>query len=454
MTRLPIRVRLTLAFMAAVAVVLAVSGLLLYVRLEGALDQSIDQSLHAQLAEVTALTRQADTGLQQGVPAARGGDLFAQVLTTGGTVIDATPQLGGQPVLTPAELRRALAGSLQFDRPSVTPFRGPARLLAAPVRAQGRRVVIVIGTSLTDRNQALQSLRSELWFGGPAALALVGLAGYLLARAALRPVERLRAETQALSASNLGRRLTLPRADDEIRRLGLTLNALLARLETSLGRERRFVADASHELRTPLALLKTELDLALRRPRTHDELTAAVRSAAEETDHIAHLADDLLVLARADESGLPLHRSHTQVTELLERVARRFRPRTGENLRSITIDASDAGTADIDADRLEQALGNLVDNALRHGEGAITLRAARQHDRLEFHVLDEGDGFPPEFLPRAFDRFTHPDAARRGRNAGLGLSIVAAIAHAHGGTATAANTHPRGTDVQVTVPLH
>jgi two-component system OmpR family sensor kinase len=434
------------------AVVLAACGLVLYVRLERALDHSIDQSLHAQLAEVTALTRQADTGLQQGIPAGQVGDSFVQVLTRGGRVIDATPQLRGQPILTPTELRRAVHGSLQLDTSSVASH-GPARLLVVPLRAQDRNVLVVVGASLTDRNQALQSLRTELLIGGPGALVVVAFAGSLLARAALRPVERLRIETNELSPSSLGRRVTLPKADDEIRRLGLTLNELIARLEASLQRERRFVADASHELRTPLALLKTELDLALHRPRTHDELTAAVRSASAETDHIVHLADDLLVLARADESGLPLHRSPTHVAELLERVAHRFAPRALQARRSITIDADGAGVADIDAARLEQALSNLVDNALSHGAGAITLRAVRRHDQLELHVLDEGAGFPPEFLPRAFERFSHPDAARGSRSGGLGLSIVAVIAQAHGGTASAANIQPRGSDIEITVAV-
>ncbi|MGZ4480847.1 MAG: ATP-binding protein [Gaiellales bacterium] len=441
-----------LAFTVAVAVILTVSGLLLYLRLQGALDQAIDQSQHAQLAEVRALTSQADAGLAQGVPAAQGGDIFAQVLSTSGGVLDTTPQLRGKSILTPTDLRRALAGPLRLDDSSLKAFHGPARLLAAPSIAQGRKVVIVIGTPLADRNQALQSLRTELLVGGPGALAVVALAGYLLARAALRPVERLRAETQELSASNLGRRLTLPSANDEIRRLGLTLNALLARLETSLERQRRFVADASHELRTPLALLKAELDLAMLRPRTTSELTAAVRSASAETDHIAHLAEDLLVLARADESGLPLRRSPTQIADLLERVAGRFAPQVRDAHRMISIDDGGAGVANLDASRIEQALSNLVDNALRHGAGAITLRAARQNGRLEFHVLDEGAGFPPEFLPRAFERFSHSDSARSGRSTGLGLSIVEVIAQAHGGTATAVNTQPHGSDVQIALP--
>jgi signal transduction histidine kinase len=451
LSRVPIRLRLTLAFTAAAAVLVTAGGLLLYARFQTALDRGIDQSLRAQLTAVTALTSQADTGLQDGV-SPHGLDILAQVLTPSGAVMDATPQLLGRSLLTPSELRRVLAGPQRFSEPDMAVFRGPARLLAAPVHAQGGRLVIVVGTSLDSRNQALSSLRRELLIGGPAALALLAVAGYLLAGAALRPVERLRLETDALSASNLGRRVTLSRADDEIRRLGTTLNALLARLEDSLERERRFVGDASHELRTPLALLKAELDLALRRPRSPDELTAAVRSAAAETDHIVGLAEDLLVLARADAAGIPLRLEDVAVASMLDRVSQRFQARARASQRSIVVDPDGAGIARIDAARLEAALGNVVDNALRHGAGTVLLSARRNGRGLTLHVADDGPGLPERFLPHAFERFSRPEPGRGGPGAGLGLSIVAAIATAHGGGATIQNRVPHGCEVTITLP--
>jgi signal transduction histidine kinase len=262
----------------------------------------------------------------------------------------------------------------------------------------------------------------------------------------------MRRRAAEISTERPGRRLPLPRARDEIHRLGETLNAMLARLEAGLARERRFVADASHELRTPLALLRTELELALRRPRSPRDLEDALRSAAEEVDRLSSLAEDLLVLARTDEGGLPVSRSPIEVRALLDAVARRFEARAAGEGRALEV----AGAAEMplagDRLRLEQALGNLVDNALRHGDGTVRLEARARNGRVELRVGDEGAGFPPDFLPRAFERFTQADEARGRGAAGLGLAIVEAVARAHGGTAQAANRSGAGAVVWLTLP--
>jgi signal transduction histidine kinase len=451
-SRLPIRIRLTLGFVAAFAVMLAAGGLLLYARFEAGLNDGIDQSLHAQLAEVTALTRQADTGLRQGGIAPRG-DTVAQVLAPSGAVVDWTPGLGTTPILTRRQLRGLTGTPQRFEVAALPAFGGPARLLAATVPAQDGRLVIVVGAPLTDRNGALGSLRTELLVGGPLALFVVGVAGYLLARAALAPVERLRRETDRLQAGQLARGVAVPKADDEIRRLGETLNAMLGRLDASLQRERRFVADASHELRTPLALLKAELDLALRRPRSLQELEAAVRSAAAETERVVRLAEDLLVLARADATGLPISRSPTRVGHLLGRVERRFAERAQQAGRTVVGRARDVPPVSIDPVRMEQALGNLVDNALRYGDGEVTLAAAVRDGTIELTVGDEGPGFPETFLPDAFERFSRPEGERREGGFGLGLSLVAAVATAHGGRVSAGNRAQGGAEVTISLPL-
>jgi signal transduction histidine kinase len=238
-----------------------------------------------------------------------------------------------------------------------------------------------------------------------------------------------------------------------VARLAETLNEMLARLEAGLDRERRFVADASHELRTPLALLQTELELALRRPRSAPELERALRSAAAETDRLARLADNLLVLARADEGRVALHRAPVLVGALLDEVAGRFAPRAREAGRTIEVDAPADLLVVADAHRVEQAVGNLVANALEHGRGAIRLEARGPDGRVELHVVDEGPGFPPAFLPRAFERFSRADEARSGEGAGLGLAIAETIAAAHGGRAGAANREGAGADVWLSLPL-
>jgi signal transduction histidine kinase len=261
----------------------------------------------------------------------------------------------------------------------------------------------------------------------------------------------MRREAEAVSASEPGRRLPLPPADDEIARLGTTLNTMLGRLETALARERRFVSDASHELRTPLAALRTELELALRRRRPREELEAALRSAVEETERLCRLAEDLLVLARADDQGLPIRRERLPVAELLTVMRDRYARQAAEAGRALEIRADDRLELNVDRLRAEQALGNLVDNALRHGRGRVLLLARRRNGLVELHVRDGGSGFPPDFIDRAFDRFTRSDPAREGPGAGLGLAIVDVIARAHGGSAHAAN-HPGGADAWLEIP--
>jgi two-component system, OmpR family, sensor kinase len=442
LNRFPIRLRLALAFALAMAAVLAAMGAFLYFRLGSSLDESVDQGLETRAAEVSALAARGDTSLDQG---SGDDETFAQVLDPNGTIVDATPQVRGRPLLEAAELRTAAQQVVKLER-------GGARLLATPVDAQLGTFVVVVGASLEERDEALNGLLGELFVVGPIALLLASLLGYGIATAALRPVEAMRAEAAGVSAVEPGRRLPLPRARDEISRLGSTLNDMLDRLERALERERNFVADASHELRTPLALLKTELELALRNPRSQAELEQALRSAAAETDRLAQLAEDLLVLARSDQGRLPLRRESVSVRDVLSGVAARFGRRAGEAGRAIEVDAVDGLAVPADAVRLEQALGNLVENALRHGEGSIRLSAVEKDGRVELHVLDEGRGIPPDFVPRAFERFNRADQSRAGTGAGLGLAIAQVIATAHGGSAHVSARPGGGADVWLSIP--
>jgi signal transduction histidine kinase len=260
----------------------------------------------------------------------------------------------------------------------------------------------------------------------------------------------MRRRAAAVSGTAPGR-LPVPSSRDEISRLATTLNEMLSRLEAAFEHERRFVANASHELRTPLTMLRTELELALRRPRSHDELEAAVRSAAEETNRLSQLAEDLLLIARADQGALPVRAERVPVDELFSTIRERFARRAGERGQELEVRPTSAAV-DVDSARIEQALANLVDNALYHGAGAIDLFAVERDDVVELHVADAGAGFDAEFLSRAFDRFSRADEARSRGGSGLGLSIVALIAQAHGGAAGAANRPEGGADVWLAVP--
>jgi heavy metal sensor kinase len=453
LSRLPIRVRLTLAFTALMALVLAATGVFVYFRLDSTLREATDDSLRSRGADVSGLVRREGTALD-----VSGGGLvereenFTQVLDRDGRVLDAAPSSLDRPLLSRGELARAREGSIFVDRPASNEFDDPARLLATPVDSRGERLVVVVGSAVDDRNEALASLATLLLVGGPIALVLASLAGYGLAAAALRPVEAMRRRAAEISATSPGQRLPVPRGRDEIVRLGETLNAMLARLEEALARERRFVSDAGHELRTPLALLKGELELALRQPRSAAELRQALRSAAEETDRLAQLAEDLLLIARSEDGRLPIRASPTSVEEVFSRVIERFERRAADAGRRL--DAASPPGLRVVADplRLQQALANLVENALRYGDGAVRLFADERDGRVELHVADEGDGFAEAFLPRAFERFSRADAARSRGGTGLGLAIVEAIARAHGGTASAASPPGGGADVWISLP--
>jgi two-component system OmpR family sensor kinase len=436
------------------AVVLGATGLFLYLRFEHQLDDEINQGLRSRAGDVEALVMEEDAGLRQAdrTRLAEQSESFAQVVDVRVRVFDATPKLRRRVLLTAPERRRAEQGPLFLDKGHVPGLDRASRILAAPIRVHDRRLIVVVGASTEDRNDALRNLRVLLMIGGPAALLLALAAGYGVASAALRPVESMRRRAAAVSASESGQRLPVPKAHDEVSRLGETLNEMLQRLELALARERAYVADASHELRTPLSMLRTELELASKAGRSREELEAAVRSAAEETDRLAQLAEDLLVLARSDQGRLPVRLEQADVERIFSGVAHRFGMRGRQQDRQIEREVVQKTRLMADPLRLEQALGNLVDNALRYGDGPIRLTAVEWDGFIELHVTDRGPGFSPEFLSNAFARFTRADGARTSGGAGLGLSIVEVIAHAHGGTARAANREGGGADVWISLP--
>jgi signal transduction histidine kinase len=227
---------------------------------------------------------------------------------------------------------------------------------------------------------------------------------------------------------------------------------MLQRLGDALAHERRFVADASHELRTPLAILRTELELALQQGRSREELQAALASAAEETDRLTQLSEDLLVIAQGDHGKLAIASQQTDLADVLDSVGRRFGRRAVDRGRRLDVTAEAGLQAPVDRLRVEQALGNLVDNALRYGDGAIGLEAKRRDGLVEIHVLDRGPGFPADFAERAFERFSRADASHGQGGAGLGMAIVEAIARAHHGEARLANRPDGGADVWLVLP--
>ncbi|MEA2184053.1 MAG: hypothetical protein QOF69_3238 [Solirubrobacteraceae bacterium] len=446
MSLLPVRWRLTLAFAVVIAVVLVATGLFVHGRLASSLDGSIDRGLRSRATDIATLAQQSDTALSESssedsaphVPA------LAQLVNAAGQVTDRTPGLPARPLLGRSALAQARTGQQVMREIRLGDDR--VRLIGEAVRAQDQRLIVIVGQSLEDRARALDNLAGVLLIGGPAALLLASLAGYLLTGAALAPVEAMRRRAAEISADDLGQRLPGAGGDDELGRLGRTLNEMLERVDAAVARERTFVADASHELRSPLAMLRTELELLGRERPTGAALQRAVGSAIEETDRLSHLADDLLLLARADERRLALDAHAVPAVELLQAAA----DRAGD--RRVVLGGGDGGTILANRVRVGQALDNLLANALRYADREVLLLAQRRDGSVELHVLDDGPGFPVGFLPRAWERFTRVEAGRTEDGAGLGLAIVRTIAELHGGRTGAANRADGGADVWLELP--
>lgn len=397
MRRAPIRVRVTLAFALAMLALFAALAVVIMVRVTHQIDATIDEGLHARASDVA--TAPAGRPLFHGTDAR-----FTEI------------RVGGAPY-GPRTVTRQLEGEATHIR-------------ELAVRSGPR--LVVVGQNLEARDEALSGLKSQLALGLPLGLVLVCLAGYLATAGALRPVKAMTRRAREISAGDAGAQLPVPGTRDEIADLGTTLNDMLARLHAGLERERAFVADASHELRTPLTTIGVELDVALRTATTPAEYRSALETAAQENRRIAALAEDLLVLARADQGRLPMRPETVDVGVLVRAAGERIKARAEAERVLVGIEVDEDLFAVADELRLAQLLDNLTDNALRYAHAKVTLRAHSAGDDLLLHVSDDGWGFPPDFAPRAFDRFSVADAARAGTHAGLGLAIVAAIAKAHG----------------------
>jgi len=439
--RIPIRVRLTLVFAVVMAVALAGLGTYGYLQFGSDLQASVDAGLRSR-AQV--LLDAAGSIQARDIVAANGklidpDEAFAQILDASGGIVDASSAVSDAALLSPSEVSSVIDPT--FITRQLVPNDDPVRLLAVAVEGSPR-LVIVVGATLGDVVEARQRFLLVMGTIGLLTLLISSGAAWLLSGAALRPVERIRREAAAVSASEPARRLPVPQTGDELARLATTLNTMLDRLQESLERERRFVDDASHELRTPLATLRGEIDLALTRGRDAPALEASLRSAQEDVERLQRLAEDLLVLARTRGGRIPVNRVETQLAALATRSVRSVAGQAAAAGVTIDVDAPD-DSIQVDPDRIEQALRNLLDNAIRYSRpgGVVHLSARRLDGSAQFVVADSGAGFPASLLSSAFEPFTRGAAEAAGATGtGLGLSIVRAVAEAHGGSAHAENT--------------
>jgi two-component system, OmpR family, sensor kinase len=469
-----LRGRLSLVFALGTAALVVISGLVFLAQLRSSLNSALDDALRTRNDALAAQLRTGSppaggspdtgqTGQQNGQFRT---DEFAQVLTRGGTVLYPSGAERPVPLLSRAQFAQAAHGRFTAS----TAVEGePVRIMAGEAHWHGRTVIVVTGVTTDVADAAQARARAIILIGGPLAVAAAGLAAWLLTGAALRPVDRMRRRLDEITEHDGDARLPMPRTGDEIASLAVTTNRLLDRLQQALTRQRGFVADASHELRTPLTALKAELQLAARPGRSPDALAAAVAAAAGDTDRLIRLAEDLLVLACADDDIGFLAPARIDVSGQVLSAAHSFAAEA--RARGITIDARADGelTATADPGRLRQALGNMIDNAIRHSPdgGVVTVTGqvrkatgdnrsrGRAREVLVIEVRDHGPGFPGEFLPHIFGRFRRAGQARDRADGGtgLGLAIVASIARAHGGRAVAANDPDGGARVRIELPF-
>ena len=441
--RVPLRLRLAALFSIASAAIFSADWLLA-TNLSAGLLSSVDTQLGTVLSQAGAYLPSSASASGPGpVPTRTGrlpGELLVQVIGANGVVRGASHDAGTTPLLNLAQLGLARKSRLTFTSSSG----GDRARLAAEPFSDHAGWVAVASASLDTFDDTMSDVSRELLVGGIVFVAIAGLGAYWLGRAALAPVERLRRQVAARSERDDQPGLEVPNTGDEIAALASTMNDLLGRLHRALARQRAFVADASHELRTPFAVLRGELELAGRPGRTIADLRLAVASAAEEAAGLNRLTDDLLLLARSDSDRMALRLGPTELGALLEKAWRTLA--CGPSLPALF-----AGSkyplglmAEIDADRIRQAVDNLVDNALHFAPTGtqIVISARRSDDRrgVMIEVADSGPGFPADFLPHAFERFRRPYAwACSDGGTGLGLAIVSVVARAHGGQAMAQN---------------
>jgi heavy metal sensor kinase len=438
----PIRLRLTAWYVLLLAGVLAALGTFVVTRLRADLTASVDSSLRGAATQIvlgweaegpTDFIDVARTVLPG--PARRGSG--AQVLEASGPVtVSVGDPLMEAPLISGRQLARAVAGhTVSFSLHGGTP-REHLRAIVIPAARHGKHQALVVAESLAAADHAAHRVLVLGLLGGAAALAGIALGGWWIARRALAPVERMTSRADRIGIEDLAARIPEPRWRDEVGHLARTLNAMLARLQQGVQARERLIADVSHELRAPLAAIRSELEVSLRHDALDGDARAAVASAREETVRMSGIVENLLTLARLDESGLELLHARLELRQVADEAAVSYRA-AAESAGVDVVVEGEPFTLLGDRERLRQVIGNLIDNAIRFAPrgSAVDVCVWSLNGEAGVKVVDRGPGVPAADRARIFERFARRDAARsRGAGgAGLGLAICREIVHAHGG---------------------
>jgi heavy metal sensor kinase len=455
--RRTIRVRLTLWYVALLALILVAFCSVLYAGLARGIQAEADARLTIAAQQTLALVDIEGNRLDEPVrPEYLPDGAMVTIYNGRGERLFTSDQARVLPSLGRNEVRE-IRGPWVIES-ARAPDGAEWRLLTAPVLSEGQPVgAMQLARTQPEVGVALQNLLVLMALAAPATLLLATAGGLFLAGRALGPIDRLTRAAQAIGADDLTRRLDPPPQRDEIGRLALTFNSMLDRLERAFRRQRRFTADAAHELRTPLAMLASQVDVLLERPRPAAEYAHALASMREDMTRLNGLVSELLTLARADDGREALARERLAVGALVDDVLAAMIPLAEARGVHLARGADADAVVEGDQTRLTQLLVNLLDNAVKYtpAGGRVTVAVRREEPWVALEVADTGMGIAPEHLPYLFERFYRGDPAR-GRadgGAGLGLAISQWIVEAHGGQIAVASQPSQGATFTVRLPL-
>lgn len=452
--------RLVALKMAITLLVCLVLCILLYAGVRFALYRDVDGFLTAEIQELQLKLQEEGTSLESTeqcirneIGVRRRGDFSIRVLDVNGTTLISSKVSGDKPWLVPPELRSAEHTLHRTERDE----RGN-------VRTCSKRILGNDGTTyIAQTTYRLNDLENTLWrFAQFCALALLGaavlsaLGGRILGRQALMPISRIMSDARKIGVENLSARLVLRGSGDELDQLAKTFNEVFERLEAQVDQLRQFTADAAHELRTPLAALRGTAEVALSGKRTTEELRATLVDSIEEYDRLSKIAEDLLLLARADTGQLVIRQAPVELNRAVRDVVDLYTPLAEE--AGLRLSCQIASTVWVIGDdgRMRQMLGNILDNAIKYSPrgGAVSIDLVAG-EPATLTISDTGSGIAAHDLPHVFDRFYRADRARqRERGSGLGLAISQTIVRAHRGTISVRSDVGKGTVVTVQLPRH
>lgn len=462
---MPLRVRLTLWYGSALALVLIVFSVVLYVITARNLRDDVDQSLEETAA--TAVRSLEERGflplldeedLLSQFPELARIDKFFQIFSPSGTITIRSPNIKRHEVpLSRKALETSFNGQTVFETAKY-PNEPQLRLISVPINYQGRLLYIVqVGTSMESIEDTLRRFLILLIVAVPIALTVSLAAGWFLAGRALRPVDAITLAAQRIAAGDLSQRLTMQTASDEIGRLAGTFNNMIGRLDASFRQIRQFTSDASHELRTPLTVMKGETELVLRRPRPLEDYHSVLESNLEEIDRMTRIVDELLFLSRADMGEVKMELLPVSLETLVEDIHRQATLLGQDRMIEVVLGTVMPARVQGDELRLRELLLNLVENAVKYSnpKGKVTISLVTDGQQAIISVTDQGIGIAPDDRPKIFDRFFRTDEARAHtkKGTGLGLAICSWIAEVHKGRINVQSELGRGSTFTVTLPL-